>query len=94
VNPGRRVTDGGLPTVAGLLQPKSRSPSVLTIALLVLVNTSPSSLTPTHVCVFLQYRFMLMCCPCCFLSQGVIILIAYFNSGSGLPQTLSVDTFL
>nr|BAJ87107.1 predicted protein [Hordeum vulgare subsp. vulgare] len=50
VNPGRRASDGGLPTVASLLHHKSRSPSVLTIALLLL---------------------------------GVIILIVYFNSGSG-----------
>jgi hypothetical protein len=28
-----------------------------------------------------------------FVYQGVIILIAYFNSGSGLPQTLTVGTF-
>uniref|UniRef100_A0A0E0BX04 Uncharacterized protein n=1 Tax=Oryza meridionalis TaxID=40149 RepID=A0A0E0BX04_9ORYZ len=52
VNPSRRVADGGLPSVGGLLHPKSRSPPVLTIALVVL---------------------------------GVIILIAYFNSGSGNP---------
>ncbi|KAE8819728.1 transcription factor HBP-1a-like [Hordeum vulgare] len=38
VNPGRRASDGGLPTVASLLHHKSRSPSVLTIALLLLVN--------------------------------------------------------
>uniref|UniRef100_A0ACD5TRC5 Uncharacterized protein n=1 Tax=Avena sativa TaxID=4498 RepID=A0ACD5TRC5_AVESA len=54
VNPGRRVSDGGLPTVAGLLHHKSRSPPVLTIALLVL---------------------------------GVIVLIAYFNTGSGVTVT-------
>ncbi|KAM0844237.1 hypothetical protein ACQ4PT_039318 [Festuca glaucescens] len=54
VNPGRRVSEGGLPTVAGLLHPKSRSPPVLTIALLVL---------------------------------AVIVLFAYFNSGSGVPQS-------
>ncbi|KAF2948354.1 hypothetical protein DAI22_01g030300 [Oryza sativa Japonica Group] len=54
VNPSRRVADGGLPSVGGLLHPKSRSPPVLTIALVVL---------------------------------GVIILIAYFNSGSGVTVT-------
>lgn len=54
VNPGRRPSDGGLPTVAGLLHPKSRSPPVLTIALLLL---------------------------------GVIVIIAYFNSGSGVTVT-------
>ncbi|KAL5226241.1 hypothetical protein ABZP36_014506 [Zizania latifolia] len=54
VNPSRRVADGGLPSVGGLLHPKSRSPSVLTITLVVL---------------------------------GVIILIAYFNSGSGVTVT-------
>ncbi|KAL5220280.1 hypothetical protein ABZP36_024993 [Zizania latifolia] len=51
VNPSRRVADGGLPSIGGLLHPKSRSPPVLTIALVVV---------------------------------GVIILIAYFNSGSGV----------
>ncbi|KAM0844004.1 hypothetical protein ACQ4PT_057334 [Festuca glaucescens] len=61
VNPGRRASEGGLPTVAGLLHPKSRSPPVLTIALLVL---------------------------------GVILLIAYFNSGSAgsASKTPCVDT--
>uniref|UniRef100_A0A0E0MR85 Uncharacterized protein n=1 Tax=Oryza rufipogon TaxID=4529 RepID=A0A0E0MR85_ORYRU len=65
VNPSRRgadgglpsgggPADGGLPSVGGLLHPKSRSPPVLTIALVVL---------------------------------GVIILIAYFNSGSGVTVT-------
>ncbi|KAL6848204.1 hypothetical protein ACP4OV_022332 [Aristida adscensionis] len=54
VNPSRRVADGGLPSVGGLLHSKSRSPPVLTIALLVL---------------------------------GVIVLIAYFNSGSGVTVT-------
>ncbi|KAI5009234.1 hypothetical protein ZWY2020_010282 [Hordeum vulgare] len=38
VNPDRRASDGGLPTIASLLHHKSRSPSVLTIALLLLVN--------------------------------------------------------
>lgn len=37
MNPSRRVADGGLPSVGGLLHPKSRSPPVLTIALVVLV---------------------------------------------------------
>jgi len=54
VNPSRRVSDGGLPSVGGLLHHKSRSPPVLTIALVVL---------------------------------GVILLIAYFNSGSGVTVT-------
>jgi hypothetical protein len=31
------MTDGGLPSVSGLLHPNSRSPPVLTIALVVLV---------------------------------------------------------
>ena len=39
VNPSRRVSDGGLPSVGGLLHHKSRSPPVLTIALVVLVFT-------------------------------------------------------
>jgi hypothetical protein len=55
VNPGRRVTDGGLPTVAGLLHPKSRSPPVLTIALLVLVNNTPV-IPDAHTC--LLYRLL------------------------------------
>ncbi|ONM30086.1 hypothetical protein ZEAMMB73_Zm00001d039881 [Zea mays] len=54
LNPSRRVADGGLPTVGGLFHPKSRSPPVLTIALVVL---------------------------------GVILLVAYFNSGSGVTVT-------
>ncbi|KAF8705024.1 hypothetical protein HU200_031281 [Digitaria exilis] len=54
VNPSRRVSDGGLPSVGGLFHHKSRSPPVLTIALVVL---------------------------------GVILLIAYFNSGSGVTVT-------
>ncbi|XP_062192906.1 probable pectin methylesterase CGR2 isoform X2 [Phragmites australis] len=54
VNPSRRVADGGLPSVGGLLHPKSRSPPVLTIALVIL---------------------------------GVILLIAYFNSSSGVTVT-------
>lgn len=37
VNPSRRVSDGGLPSVGGLFHHKSRSPPVLTIALVVLV---------------------------------------------------------
>ncbi|NP_001332963.1 Probable pectin methylesterase CGR2-like isoform 1 [Zea mays] len=57
LNPSRRVADGGLPTVGGLFHPKSRSPPVLTIALVVL---------------------------------GVILLVAYFNSGSGRLKILGV----
>ncbi|AQK90268.1 hypothetical protein ZEAMMB73_Zm00001d008611 [Zea mays] len=36
VNPSRRVADGGLPSFGGPFHPKSRSPPVLTIALVVL----------------------------------------------------------
>ncbi|CAL4951434.1 unnamed protein product [Urochloa decumbens] len=57
VNPSRRVSDGVLPSVGGLFHHKSRSPPVLTIALVVL---------------------------------GVIVLIAYFNSGSGRLKALGV----
>jgi hypothetical protein len=47
VNPSRRMADGGLPSVGGLLHPKSRSPPVLTIALVVLVPPPPP-LRPSH----------------------------------------------
>lgn len=83
VNPSRRVADGGLPSVGGLLHPKSRSPPVLTIALVVLVvfiflfvnlvvRISHVLSWQKYACVFFFFGF-----------QGVIILIAYFNSGSG-----------
>uniref|UniRef100_A0A804UFL0 Uncharacterized protein n=1 Tax=Zea mays TaxID=4577 RepID=A0A804UFL0_MAIZE len=52
VNPSRRVADGGLPSFGGPFHPKSRSPPVLTIALVVLgvifliayFNSSPGRL--------------------------------------------------
>jgi hypothetical protein len=69
VNPGRRMTDGGLPTVGGLLHPKSRSPPVLTIALVVLV--------PSLFCISRHTQLLLMLlldARLCFADAGAGVL--------------------
>ena len=50
VNPSRRVSDGALPSVGGLFHPKSRSPPVLTFALVVLVILALCLLPNCYCC--------------------------------------------
>jgi hypothetical protein len=69
VNPSRRMADGGLPSVGGLLHPKSRSPPVLTIALVVLV---PSLFFCMHLCRHTQ--LLLLDAPLCFADAGAGVL--------------------
>jgi hypothetical protein len=85
VNPSRRVADGGLPSFGGPFHPKSRSPPVLTIALVVLVILA-FCLLPGCYCCYFEFSGCSWCICSCL--QGVIFLIAYFNSSPGRLKIL------